>query len=186
VKVWIIVRSILFGIAKLAGAVVVLGFSLGIAADRKLKANLSDAVKEQALETEGAAEEMTKAIEDAAKQVIKDLEDRTAVAVRLLDEAEEKIARLKDMVDVYEDYVLDEPVPEDTISSENAAVPEEQLPVCDETEKEKASQNKHNPDKHNLVFQLADEGLGLQEIARKAGIGYGEAELILNLRSNND
>lgn len=34
-KVWIIVRSILFGIAKLAGAVVMLGFSLGVIVGRK-------------------------------------------------------------------------------------------------------------------------------------------------------
>lgn len=188
-KVWIIVRSILFGIAKLAGAVVMLGFSLGVIVGRKLKEDSTISLADEVSATQDMAEDMTKdmtnAIENAAEQVIKDLEERTEVAVRLLDEAEEKIAGLKDMLRVYDEYVFDEPMAEETVlegtaldgtSIEETATEEESL---EDRAQEAELQS-------NLVFKFADEGLSLQEIAKKAGIGCGEVELILNLRGNND
>ena len=88
-----------------------LGFSLGVIVGRKLKAD-SVVAPEDGLsmtpETTKETKEMAKAIENAVEQVIKDLEERTMVAVRLLDEAEEKIAHLKNMLDVYEGQVLEE------------------------------------------------------------------------------
>jgi hypothetical protein len=196
-----IVRSILFGIAKLAGALVLLGFSLGVTGGGKLKADSSASREDEELKTQDTVEDMTKAIENAAKQVIKDLEERTMVAVRLLDEAEEKIARLKGMLDVQikgmpdacGEHVLGEAIFPEMTSEEQAQ--EGQSSVCEETGQElsvpQASETvvpveKSPNKKHALVCQLAGEGLSLQEIAEKAGIGCGEVELILNLRGIGD
>lgn len=192
-KVWTILQSILLGIAKLAGALVLLGFSLGVTTGRKPRADSSASHEDDVSTTQGAAEDMTKAIENAAKQVIKDLEERTMAAVKLLDEAEAKIARLKSMLDVYEDHVLDEGILDETAQEEKAS--EGQLSASDETEQKPADEQvkktvtageNASEKKRDLVFQLADEGLSLQEIAKKTGIGCGEAELILNLRGNDD
>jgi len=192
VKVWIILQSILLGIAKLAGTLVVLGFSLGVTTGCKMKANSSVSPGDDALKVQGEAENMTKAIENAAKQVIKDLEERTMVAVKLLDEAEAKIARLKDMLNVYEDYVLDERILDETEEEEVAS---EYMSRDDEAEQEVADEQvkkaitageSASHKKRARVFELSDKGLNLQEIAKETGIGCGEAELILNLRGNDD
>lgn len=192
-KIWTILQSIILGIAKLAGALVLLGFSLGVTTGRKSRADSSASQEDAVLTTQGAAEDMTKAIENAAKQVIKDLEERTMAAVKLLDEAEAKIARLKGMLDVYEDYVLDDGILEETTQEERGS--EGQLSAYDETEQEPANEQVNktmtagenaSQRKRDLVFRLANEGLSLQEIAKKTGIGCGEAELILNLRGNDD
>lgn len=182
-KVWMIVRSILFAIAKLAGALVLLGFSLGVTGGGKLKADSSASREDEELKTQDTVEDMTKAIENAAKQVIKDLEERTMVAVRLLDEAEGKIARLKDMLDVEtQDMPGQSSVSEET--GQELSVPQASetiVPIETAVPVEKAPNKKHA-----LVLQMAGEGLSLQEIAEKAGIGCGEVELILNLRGIGD
>ncbi len=213
-KVWIIVRGILFGIVKLAGALVMLGFSLGVIAGRKLKANslvsledgqsapgdmtkdktnnrmnnrTNNKTKNTTMEmTQAVTNDMTKAIENAGEQVIKDLEERTMVAVRLLDEAEEKIARLKNMLGIYEEQVLEEQVLEEQTSQgecfakdeseqELSAYQPSQTVITDE---------KPSAKKHALVFELAGKGLSVQKIAKQVGIGCGEVELILSLNTN--
>ena len=209
-KVWIIVRGILFGIVKLAGALVMLGFSLGVIAGRKLKANslvsledgqsapgdmtkdktnnrMNNRTKNTTMEmTQAVTNDMTKAIENAGEQVIKDLEERTMVAVRLLDEAEEKIARLKNMLGIYEEQVLEEQVLEEQTSQGECL-------AKDESEQELSAyqpsqtvitDEKPSAKKHALVFELAGKGLSVQKIAKQVGIGCGEVELILSLNTN--
>ena len=209
-KVWIIVRGILFGIVKLAGALVMLGFSLGVTVGDKLKADSPMSLKAQPSatrdETEGKTrgktnirinnktnnkttdmtQDMTRAIENAGEQVIKDLEERTMVAVRLLDEAEEKIARLKNMLGIYEEQVLEEQVLEEQTSQGECL-------AKDESEQELSAyqpsqtvitDEKPSAKKHALVFELAGKGLSVQKIAKQVGIGCGEVELILSLNTN--
>lgn len=221
-KVWIVVQNILFGVAKLAGAVVMLGFSLGVIAGRKLKADslvsledgqsaLGDMTKDKTnnrinnrttdktndMTTDMAmamtvntakdkTNDMTKAIENAGKQVIKDLEERTMVAVGLLDEAEEKIARLKNMLDIYEEQVLEEQVSEEQTSQDECYAKDEskqELPA-DQPSQTVITDETASAKKHALVFQLAGKGLSIQEIAKKVGIGCGEVELLLSLNGS--
>lgn len=42
------------------------------------------------------------------------------------------------------------------------------------------------PEKHQLVYQLANEGLSPSEIAQRIQMGKGEVSLILNLRNRSD
>ncbi|MEW6227672.1 MAG: hypothetical protein AB1700_06180 [Bacillota bacterium] len=100
-------------------------------------------------------------VEAAAERVIRDLERRSAVAAQLLDEVEAKIARLKEMLAACE-------------GGRSAPNPTAQ-PAAE-------AEVFRLPEKHSLVFNLAGQGLSVPEIARRVGIGRGEAQLILDLR----
>ncbi len=186
-KIWIVIQNILFGIAKLAGAVIILGFSLGVIVGRKLKPDAEVSVEDETSATKDMAQDMIKAIEDAGKQVIKDLEERTMIAVKLLDEAEGEIARLKDMLDVCEEQVVEEYVFSEKWLEDDENAQEVPAEETQETAThEEVSDDNVSQVKRDLVFQLANEGLSVQEIAREVKIGCGEAELILKLRGNDD
>ncbi len=106
-----------------------------------------------------AISEATREMRAAAEEVLRDLERRSAAASRILEEAEAKIARLKDML------------------AENEA-------GGDAREEPRAHvEDPRARERRALVFSLADQGLSTAEIARRAGIGRGEAQLILDLRA---
>lgn len=115
-------------------------------------------------EGDEAITDATRRVEAAAEPVIRDLERRSAAAAELLDEAEAKIARLKEML----------------AACEAARAPRDQ---ADGTGMEA---DMRLPEKHSLVFDMADRGLSVPEIAKRAGIGRGEAQLILDLRARGE
>lgn len=90
-------------------------------------------------------------------RIAADIQDRATELSGLLDRADEKIAKL--------DASINQPPA-----------------VATETSKE--SHQPHTPvvEKHIAVYDLADSGLDVYEIARRTKIGAGEIELILNLR----
>jgi hypothetical protein len=174
---WTILQKILLGIVKLVGAVAVLGFSLGVTANRKLKEDSGIILKTKKSPPPDMADDMTEAIENAAEQVIGVLEKRTAIAAKLLDEAEEKIALLKDILEAHEKNEVKDNEREEPEATEEMSVEHLTDTGTSETKPE---------GKRALIFKLADEGLNVQEIAKNVGIGHGEAELILQLRDSGD
>ncbi|MFZ5925453.1 MAG: hypothetical protein ACOYW4_09435 [Bacillota bacterium] len=103
--------------------------------------------------------------EAAAQRGIRDLERRSAVAAQLLDEVEAKIVRLKEILAACEGGQS---------ALNPAAQPATEVELL------------RLPEKHSLVFNLAGQGLSVPEIARRVGIGRGEAQLILDLRAKNE
>ncbi len=109
-------------------------------------------------------------IEAVADRVIRDLERRTTAATQLLDQAEAKIAGLREMLEACEDLGRGGRSDIDPGDAPGDAPPE-------------GEETLGPLDKRKIVFDLADQGLSVPEIARRAGIGRGEAQLILDLRA---
>lgn len=148
----------------------------------------------------------THAVEEAAARAIQDLEAKAGAAARLLDEAEARIARLREVLGALEREAeqhegsgpapgpvvvgaplrpegrqLDAGVAGVTTSAEAASAEVEA--TCAEAEGggQAATRVRGVSEKHALVLRLADQGLSVPEIARRAGIGRGEVQLILDL-----
>lgn len=154
-----------------------------------------------------AVSDATRAIEAAAARAIQDLEAKAGAAARLLDEAEARIVRLREVLAALEREAeqregpgpgpvvgaplrpegrqLDAGVAGVTTSAEAASVEVEA--TCAEAEGggQAATRVPGIPEKHALVFRLADQGLAVPEIARRVGIGRGEVQLILDLRGKD-
>ena len=157
-----------------------------------------------------AVSEATRAIEAAAARAIQDLEAKAGAAARLLDEAEARIERLREVLGAIEreaeqhegrgpapgPQVVDAPLrPEArqlnagvagvTTSAEAANVEVEATCAEAGAGAGAAPGTGGVPEKHALVFRLADQGLTVPEIARRVGIGRGEVQLILDLHGKD-
>ena len=157
-----------------------------------------------------AVSEVTRAIEAAAARAIQDLEAKAGAAARLLDEAESRIVRLREVLGALEreteqhegpgpapgPQVVDAPLrPEAhqlnagvagvTTSAEAASVEVEATCAEAGAGAGAAPGTGGVPEKHALVFRLADQGLTVPEIARRVGIGRGEVQLILDLHGKD-
>ncbi len=167
----------------LAALVAVLGimfivFSLGMMlGERRVRGGAVDERRGRGARTRDDAviDDAVRAIEAAAARAIQDLEARAQVAARLLDEAEGRIAGLREMLEASNPGATAGGGPgsaagRDTSQPGGAAGAGGARAVG-------------TAEKHALVFRLAGEGLSVPEIARRAGIGRGEAQLILDLRA---
>ncbi|MGE5593377.1 MAG: DUF6115 domain-containing protein [Betaproteobacteria bacterium] len=125
-----------------------------------------------------AAGEVTRAIEEAAARAIQDLEAKAGAATRLLAEAEARIMQLTEAVAALEREAKPADRPEPAASTTPEAARAE---VGGAGAGQDAAGGLRVTEKHALVLRLADQGLTLSEIARRAGIGRGEAQLILDL-----
>lgn len=93
---------------------------------------------------------------------------------------------VQEMMQKIEEYRSDIPlIPETTI--EQAAVSEvEDDELAGQIAMEFAIEPYQIPDKHLIVYQLAEQGLSPAEIAQKTKMGKGEVALILNLRNRSE
>jgi len=116
-----------------------------------------------------------KEIYQAKKDVEKLLVELNKASERAVHELVQKI----------EDYRTNLPMPETAALEEAAALtPAEEDELKGQIAIEFSGvEPYHIPEKHLLVYQLAEEGLSPSEIARKTKMGKGEVALILNLRS---
>lgn len=161
-------------IAFSLGMLVGHGHSAGVGMDVAGKGNVEGPMRgrgrgRRRVRREEAAPSVGEAVKDAAmeveataERVIRNLERRSAVAAELLDEVEAKIARLKETLAAFDE------------GNQSTLGPTTQPAV--------EAEALRLPEKHSLVFSLAGQGLSVPEIARRVGIGRGEAQLILDLR----
>lgn len=148
-----------------------------------------------------AVSEATRAIEAAAARAIQDLEAKASAAARLLDEAEARIARLREALAALEREAEQREglgpgraVAGAPLRSEACQLDAGVVGVTTGAEATDAEAGAGAgaaagiagvSEKHALVFRLADQGLSVPEIARRAGIGRGEVQLILDLRGKD-
>lgn len=142
-----------------------------------------------------AVSDATRAIEAAAARAIHDLETRAGAAARLLGEAEARIARLREVLAALEREAEQREGPGPAVAgaplqSEACLLDAGVAGITASAEATGAETGAAAgvagvSEKHALVFRLADQGLTVPEIARRAGIGRGEVQLILDLHGKD-
>lgn len=122
------------------------------------------------------------------------LDELQALSGEMTADLEEKLSELKELLHLADTTIGEMSVPESTEEPPSEAGKEGNADKEDnaeqsETELQPAAEEEMTPspllERYNEIFHMAEEGLTIDEIARRTQMGKGEIQLILSLRQED-
>ncbi len=122
------------------------------------------------------------------------LDELQALSGAMTADLEGKLSELKELLHLADTTIgemsASEPIEDSpSVVEEEEHIDREDNDVQSETELQSAAEEKMTPspllERYNEIFHMAEEGLTIDEIARRTQMGKGEIQLILSLRQED-
>ncbi len=133
---------------------------------------------ENALKLQSSLTELLRELQTLGQDVTVDLEGKLVELKELLHLADKKLGELSEAENKFAPPQPEEPQKDNQAPAAASPSPELQITVEDDFPSATAN-------RYQQIYQMADEGLSVDEIARRTQMGKGEIQLILSLRKKD-